>query len=194
MEKIEAFVNGRQTTPQALLNATPRSAALEIPNGRIQLPLEQGENKIRIVAHNRIGQTVREFVLFHDRPGQLDRRGKLYVLAIGIDKYPHLPPICGAKFNETCDLKFAGKDARRFRDVLTREGKPLYRDIETLLLTQDGDKAPTKTNIETALTQFFGQAGPEDTAVLFIAGHGALDGENGGYLLDRKSTRLNSSH
>jgi WD40 repeat protein/esterase/lipase superfamily enzyme len=182
VETIEVLVNGRQATTPELRNATARSAATATLERDIAVPLEQGENKIRVVAHNKVGQTAREFVLFHDRPGLLDRRGILYVLAIGVDKYPHLPPICGLERNQTCDLQFAGKDARAFRDAIVQQASPFYRGVETRLLAPGGDKAPTKANIEMALGELFVKAGPQDTAVLFIAGHGALDGKGAGYL------------
>ena len=86
VEAIEVLVNGRQATTPALRNATARLATSGPPERRIEVPLEQGENKIRIVARNKVGQTVRDVVLFHDKPGLLDRRGKLYLLAIGVDR------------------------------------------------------------------------------------------------------------
>ena len=181
IETIEVLVNGRQTTTPTLRNATARLAALGVPERRIEVPLEQGENKIRIVARNQVGQTVRDFILFHDKPGILDARGTLYVLAIGVNKYPHLPPICGDG-KQNCDLRYAGKDARAFRDVLVKQVGPLHKETKTLLLAQDGDKPPTRANIEDALGEMLGKAGPEDTTVLFIAGHGVNDGPNSDYL------------
>jgi esterase/lipase superfamily enzyme/WD40 repeat protein len=182
VETIEVLVNGRQATTPELRNATARFAASGTLERRITVPLEQGENKIRIVAHNKVGQAVRDFVLFYDRPGLLDRRGTLHVLAVGVDKYPRLLPICGPQHNQTCDLEFAGKDARAFHDVLVEQARPFYRDIKTRLLAQGGDKPPTKANIEDALGEIFGKARPEDTTVLFIAGHGVLDRQGTEYL------------
>jgi WD40 repeat protein len=181
IETIEVLVNGRQTTTPTLRNATARLATLGVPERRIEVPLEQGENKIRIVARNQVGQTVRDFVLFHDKPGLLDARGTLYVLAIGVNKYPYLPPICGDG-KQNCDLRYAGADARAFRDVLVKQVGPLHKDTKTMLLAPGGDKPPTRANIEDALGEILGKAGPEDTTVLFIAGHGVNDGPSRDYL------------
>lgn len=192
VEAIEVLVNGRQATSSALRNATARYATLGISDRRVEVPLEQGENKIRIVARNKVGQTVREFVLFHDKPGTLDRRGTLYVLAIGVDKYKQLPPNCGEDRKQNCDLRFAGKDARAFRDVLVKRVGPLYSKVITLLVAEDGDRPPIKSNIEDALGEILGKAGPEDTTVLFIAGHGVNDGGGSDYLFlpaDAEPTR-----
>lgn len=181
IEAIEVLVNGRQATTPTLRNATARLASLGVPERRIEVPLEQGENNIRIVARNQVGQTIRDFILFHDKPGILDARGTLYVLAIGVNKYPHLPPICGDG-RQNCDLRYADEDARAFRDVLVKQVGPLHKDIKTLLLAQNGDKPPTRANIEDALGEMLGKAGPEDTTVLFVAGHGVNDGLNRDYL------------
>ena len=182
VDGIDVLVNGRQTTTPTLRNATARAVATGLDEHFIDVPLEQGENKIRIVARNKVGQTVKEFILFHDRRGQLDARGTLYVLAIGVDKYARLPSLCGPDKKQSCNLRFAGKDARAFRDVLVKRTAPLYKEVKTLLLSSDGDKPPTKANIEDALGEMLGRAGPEDTTVLFIAGHGVNDGRSAEYL------------
>jgi WD40 repeat protein len=193
IEGIEVLVNGRQTTTPALRNATARLAGSGSPERRVEVPLEQGENKIRIVARNQVGQTVRDFVLYHDKPGALDGRGKLYILAIGVDRYTRLPPICGPTSNMACDLRYAGKDARDFRDAFVNQAGPLYKEVQTLLLARGGDKPPTRANIEDALGELLGKAGPEDTTVLFIAGHGVNDGRNGDYLFLPEEAELTGS-
>jgi WD40 repeat protein len=182
VDVIELVVNGRQATTPGLRNATARLAASSTAERRVEVPLEQGENNIRIVARNKVGQTARDFVLFHDKPGLLDKRGTLYVLAIGVDKYAHMPPTCGPDGNQSCDLRYAGKDARAFRDVLVKQVGPLHSEVKALLLARDGDKPPTKANIEDALGEMMGKAGSEDTTVLFIAGHGVTDGRGADYL------------
>jgi WD40 repeat protein len=192
IEAIDVLVNGRQTTTPALRNATARLAASGTPERRIEVPLEQGENKIRVVARNKVGQTVRDFVLFHDKPGLLDGRGTLYVLAIGVDKYPKLPPTCGPNSNQACDLRYAGKDAHAFRDVLVKHAGSLYKDIKSLLLTRDGDKLPTRANIEDALGEILGKAGPEDTTILFVAGHGVNDARGSDYLFMPEEAEISS--
>jgi WD domain, G-beta repeat/Caspase domain len=123
---IEAFVNGRQTTSPVFRNATARMAAISASERSVEVPLEQGENQIRIVARNKVGQTSREFVIVRDVPGLLEKNGTLYVLAIGVDKYDQLPKICGPFGNQSCNLRFAGRDARSFRDVMVKHVGPLY--------------------------------------------------------------------
>jgi uncharacterized caspase-like protein len=54
--------------------------------------------------------------------------------------------------------------------------------VKTLLLTRDGDRPPTRANIEDALGEMRANAGPGDTTVLFIAGHGVNDARGTDYL------------
>jgi WD40 repeat protein/uncharacterized caspase-like protein len=182
IEAVEALVNGRQATTPGMRNATARLAATPTPERTIEVPLEQGENKIRIVARNKVGQTAREIVLYRDKAGALDKSGTLYVLAIGVDKYAQLPATCGANGNQSCDLRYAGKDARALRDALVKQSGSLYKDVKSLLLATDGDKPPTKANIEDALEDTLGKAGSADTTVVFIAGHGVTDDRGADYL------------
>jgi uncharacterized caspase-like protein len=104
------------------------------------------------------------------------------VLAIGVDKYAQLPATCGANGNQSCDLRYADKDARAFRDALVKQSGPLFNNVNTLLLAHDGDKPPTKPNIEDALEEMLGKAGSADTTVVFIAGHGVTDDRGAEYL------------
>jgi hypothetical protein len=84
--------------------------------------------------------------------------------------------------NQSCDLRYAGKDARSLRDALVKQSRPLYNNVITLLLAHDGDKPPTKANIEDALEDMLGKAGSADTTVVFIAGHGVTNDRGADYL------------
>jgi len=68
--------------------------------------------------------------LYRDKAGALDKSGTLYVLAIGVDKFSQLPPTCGASGIQSCDLGFAGKDARALRDALVKLSGPLHNDVK----------------------------------------------------------------
>ncbi len=62
-------------------------------------------------------------------------------------------------------------------DTLTKQAGPLHTEVRAKLLVTGGDTPPTKANIEDALL-FFHDAGPDDTVVLFLAGHGENEGAN----------------
>ena len=95
-------------------------------------------------------------------PGSVSIAGEYWALIIGIDKYKEAP-----------ELDSAVKDAVGVRDVLTeRYGFRRERIIELL------NEQATKTNIEDALYQLGKRAGPEDSVLVYYAGHGQYDEDN----------------
>ena len=161
---FDVKVNGRQVTPRAVRDIASTSAA---KTSALNIPLEKGENHIQVTAHNAVGDSVRDMVVYLDHEGVLDKKGKLFILAIGVDKYPKL----GAENS----LHYAAADARLMLDTLTKRAGPLHTQVISKLLVSGGAIAPTKANIEDALL-FLHDAGPEDTVILFLAGHGVNEG------------------
>ncbi|MGO9868224.1 MAG: hypothetical protein ACLPJY_11175 [Rhodomicrobium sp.] len=90
-----------------------------------------------------------------------------YASSVAGDKYPKLDAIHW--------LHYAAADARLLLDTLTKKAGPLHTEVRSKLLVTDGDTSPTKANIDDALL-FFHDAGPDDTVVLFLAGHGENEG------------------
>jgi WD40 repeat protein len=161
---FDVKVNGRQVTPRAVRDL-PLTTESQIR--ALNIPLEKGENHIQVTAHNGVGDSVQDLLVYLDREGVLDKKGKLFVLAIGVDKYP--------KFDSIHWLHYAAADARLLLDTLTNKAGPLHTEVRAKLLVTGGDTPPTKANIEDALL-FFHDAGPDDTVVLFLAGHGENEG------------------
>jgi len=156
VKSISAYVNGRQVTTRAISEKS------------IRVPIESGENQIRIVARNKVGKAERVLTVHLDkssRPARLGK-GKLILVAVGVNDYTHLPQ----------DLRFAANDARGIAAALDGQEQVLFDEVKTVLVT-DGGTAPTKANIEQALTSFE-QAGPEDTVILFVAGHGVMQDDD----------------
>lgn len=60
-------------------------------------------------------------------------------------------------------------------DTLTEKAGPLHTEVIPKLLVTDGDTPPTAAKIQDALLLFH-DAGPDDTVVLFLAGHGENEG------------------
>ena len=165
---FDVTVNGRQVTPRAVRDL-PLTTESQIR--ALNIPLEKGENHIQVTAHNKVGDSVQDLLVYLDREGVIDKKGKLFVLAIGVDKYP--------KFDAIHWLHYAAADARLVLDTLTKQAGPLHTEVRAKLLVTGGDTPPTKANIEDALL-FFHDAGPDDTVVLFLAGHG--ENEKADYL------------
>lgn len=154
------------------------------------VPLEDGENQITVSGQNEFGYvTERSAVALFKRKTKIEKKGKLYVAVVGINNYPKLPDACGGK---PCDLRYPVADALEFLNVLRERTAPLYTGMETLVmvnnevLEQDAPRQaalslhmdpldvlePEARAITGELVDFLTQPGPEDTTVIFVAGHG----------------------
>jgi uncharacterized caspase-like protein len=113
----------------------------------------------------------------NETAGDLDKRGTLYILAIGVTKYPGMPNLCKPK--DTCDLEYTGADAAAFADAISARLGPLHDKVVRRVLVNGraDDDAPTAANIIDALG-VLRDAGPADTVAVFLAGHGVNDGPN----------------
>ena len=162
---LDIKVNGRQVTPRDVRDLP--QASTDAQARTLNVPLEKGENRIQVAARNSVGESVEEVLVYLDKEGALNRKGKLYIVAIGVDAYKNL----GAQNA----LHFASADARLMVDALTKKAGPLHTEVKSQLLVTGADTPPTKANIEDALL-LFREAKPEDTVVLFLAGHGVNEG------------------
>jgi WD40 repeat protein len=93
----------------------------------------------------------------------------LYVLAVGISAY-----------SGDLKLNYAAHDAEAVERTFKEKSKPLFRKIETKLLT---DKAATQRGIKQGLTWLRKQMTQRDVAVFFFSGHGGRDSDGRFYLL-----------
>ncbi len=147
---------------------------------KFPVPLAKGRNTIRVVAVNQDNlETPAEIMVTHDGEGALDKRGTLYILAIGVDKYPQLGRSCLALDGSTkiaCDLRVAGADARSFAETMKARLGPLHDRVESLVLVNGGRRGePTQDNILDALGMLR-KATENDTVVMFVSGHGMNEG------------------
>jgi TolB-like protein len=93
----------------------------------------------------------------------------LWLLSIGVSRYA----------SPDLNLEFADADAQAMADTIqsaARNGP--YREVRSLVLTNED---ATRESILGGLSRFLGQAGPDDVAVLFVAGHGIRDLTSGSY-------------
>ncbi|MGG5812354.1 caspase family protein [Falsiroseomonas sp. CW058] len=128
-----------------------------------ELPLDPGPNRIatRLYAGDR--------TLFAEGPALDLRRaggsqpgadaGRLVVLAIGVNRYA----------NEALNLNFAVPDAQAVADTLRAGAGALFRDVRVTVL-RDGEA--TRRGVLDALDRVARDTTPQDTFVLYIAGHG----------------------
>jgi TolB-like protein len=93
----------------------------------------------------------------------------LWVLAIGVSRYQ----------DPNLNLQFAAADAQAIEAALQRQaGGRLYGQVKSLVLTDDG---VTRESVLDSMERFLGQAGPNDVALIFMAGHGVQDLTTGSY-------------
>jgi len=121
--------------------------------------------------HGRVGAPVGELLpvpRLATRP-PASQPAVLWLLSIGVSRYRQ------TGFN----LQFAAADAQSIAATLQRQGAgSLYREVKSLVLT---DEQVTRESILDSLDHFLGQAGPDDIAAIFVAGHGVQDQASGSY-------------
>jgi WD40 repeat protein len=177
---FDVKVNGRQVTPRDVRDVDQPTKRAETRT--LNIPMEKGENHIQVVARNGVGETVQDLLVYLDREGVLDKKGRLFIVAVGVDKY--------TKLGDQYTLRYAGADAHLMVDTFTKKAGPLHTEVISKLLVTGGDTPPTKANIEDALA-IFREARPEDTVILFLASHGVNDGPN--YLMIPEDAERNDA-
>ena len=167
--------------------------ARSVDGGRntiIEVPVENGENTIRITGTNEFGYlTERSVTALARKTEKIANKGKLYVAVIGVDKYPFLTDACAGR---ACDLRYPVDDATEFLKVIAQKSAPLFSSMETLVLVNrealdeapdsgkevfrvasaDSILEPDSDTIDDQLADFLDRPGENDTTIIFVAGHG----------------------
>ena len=166
---VKAFVDGVRVTlheidpPPGKPTTHPDGSKLKV----YEVPLHKGENVVRVVAVNSAGESLpKHATIIHLAEGELDRRGTLWLLAVGVDKYPGVQ-----KFYR--HLRYAGRDARVFAATVQARMKRGHERIDATVLVNGGSQGePTADNIRAALKRISTLAKDNDTVMVFLAGHG----------------------
>ena len=156
----------------------------------VQVPVNEGDNTITITGTNEYGYLTERSVETLVKKTASDKpKGKLYVVAIGADKYPFLKTDCGGN---PCDLRYPVADAGEFLRTLTQKSAALYSSVEVLLLVNresldenadlaaaldklagvDAFMEPEADNIADQIADFLDKPTEADTTMVFVAGHG----------------------
>ncbi len=138
---------------------------------RISVPLVAGANEFTAYAFNHANVKSDDARLALTGAEALRRRATLHVLAVGVNRYE----------NERFNLRYAVADARAFAAEIKRQQERLrnFARVETTLLL---DARATKLDLRAALAKLARAAQPEDTAIIYFAGHGMAK-ENQFYLI-----------
>jgi WD40 repeat protein len=122
-----------------------------------------GENEVSITAFNG-NNTVQSYMkTINFSSGVKSEDPHLYILAIGIDQYT----------DSNVNLKYAVKDAKDLEEKLKTQSATLYKpqNIHYSLVT---DREATKANIVNKVNELSNTIKPQDSFILFVAGHGVL--------------------
>ena len=124
-----------------------------------KIELTQGTNKIEISCMNEKGAESYRALTYAEYQEQ--EKGDLYYLAFGVSQYKEA----------SLNLKYADKDANDLSEAFSKLNKDQYSNIyvKTFLNEQ-----ATLENIRSA-KDFLKSSKPDDTFILFIAGHGVHD-------------------
>ncbi len=175
MREYTVFVNGIPVTP-----ARERRLG-EAESGRfrrdIEVELPGQDNEIRVESFNGISMGVAETQLALPaaiRPAV--EPGDLYVLAIGANMFPKLPP--------SVYLAYAARDAEEVANKFAAIGAGHFRKLHTKVVSDETATKPDRANILEAV-QFVQQAQARDTVVIFLASHGISDKAGNYYFVPR---------
>ncbi len=174
--RIEWRVNGvvtglgnrgvTRTDPVPMASSGANTASGKARRFTQEVTLVPGENTIEVVAYNVIGLIASrpETVKITSTAATATDPGRLFVLAIGVNDY----------FDSRLALNYAVPDAKAIVDGFRAARGDVYAAVETRLLT-DAEVTPEK--FEAVLSEIGAKARPQDTFVMFVAGHGkTVDG------------------
>jgi len=177
---IEIIINGRLLGAKELQIVSAKN--LKVTNTRlvtssaekqyefkITLQLDPGLNRIEIVAANDANFGLAPITIgvpeSTSKKGA-DKKGDLYVLAIGVNKYAPDP--------DWHSLEYAVSDSKRIVDSFRAQQGKRFNKVYTLRIADNEKIKPTKKNILANLA-FLKKAGPNDVALLFVAAHGKTE-------------------
>jgi Caspase domain len=126
----------------------------------LYLRLMEGENTIRAWVYDREGR-----VQGYSEPLKINYRSQsqdapdLFILSVGVSDYE----------DNSIDLLYPSNDAESIAGVFEEIGGRVYGNVSTTVLT---DQEANLSRIREALTTIRNRTSPQDTVVLFFAGHG----------------------
>jgi WD40 repeat protein len=190
LESVSMLVNGRQLSgvgdfDTQNLPTSPRKG-LAIPSGqrhldlKIPVRLDPGKNHIEVTAFNGISEAKKSLeVESAVRPANdLALLPNLWILAIGVNSY---------QSTDFPALSYAEDDARAVAEAFAKQKGKVFREVHTLLITDNSPVKPTAENIVDNLN-YLRQAGQNDIVLLFVAGHGIIDSSGDFYFLPQDAS------
>lgn len=172
LSNLRVFVDG---TPVAEIPVSGRQAQTTVP-----IELKRGKHWITAIAHNDQGYSSIPQSLMVDASKVKAKASNLYVLGVGIDRYPNLPL--------RKNLDYAKQDIIAFADSVKANPAKQY---DSILVKQLLDQQATSDNIQQALREIIQQATADDTIMLYFAGHGDKGSNDKFYFLTPQASFTN---
>jgi WD40 repeat protein len=174
MDSVTVFVNNIPVSPSAgrALQGSERQRF----EREMELDLPDVETQVRIEVWTRNAIGVTERYLFTEGRPPLPKPGDLYVLAVGVSRFPGLP--------QELQLPFAARDARELAGFFRDEGARKFSAVHTRVLADQEALLPTAAGIRASL-DFVTRATANDTVLLFLASHGFSNAAGDYYFLPR---------
>lgn len=128
--------------------------------------LVEGSNRLEVQAASEDGSWESEPAVLMLRYQAPLAPPQLHLVAVGVSRYAQ----------EAMNLKFAAIDTQAMFEVFMRRGPQLYGEggVHASALV---DQQATQAGIKPALNELRAKARPQDTLVLFLAGHGTMLGQ-----------------
>jgi WD40 repeat protein len=146
-----------------------------------KVPLLPGDNFITVRAACEDGSWESEPATVVLKYAKSIPKGDLFLVAAGIAKYAE-PALAR--------LKYPPHDAEKLADLFRQRGSALYGQVHPTLLI---DAQATRPRIIATVRKVAAQTRPQDTLVVFLAGHGAMAGQQYYFLpqeLQRRAAEL----
>lgn len=177
MNDYTVFVNGIPVTPYRDRQLSGKEQAGFVR--QLDLDLYGDDNFIRVETGHGNALGLAEVWVGLPRTIPPPRRaGNLYLLSVGVNTFTGLP--------ESMHLEFAAQDASAISQALTERARPLFKQVHVQLLNDFSGEKPERAAIVKAL-DFVGQAGPNDTILIFLASHGVSDPAGNYFFVPRDS-------
>jgi uncharacterized caspase-like protein len=133
----------------------------------VQARVTSGSSRVRVEAETARSLGIDESLPLKPPPLVQDaRRGKLWIVAAGVHRFDQLSGLR--------PLPYATNDARELSRALATQSGKVFTDVRVAVLNEETSNKPTKRNILASLRDLE-QMQAEDTAVIFLASHGAAD-------------------
>lgn len=147
-----------------VLDRNPAERTEKSIKRKFHVQLLPGENKLEVFSASGDGSWESEPAVLTLRYEKPLPKPNLYLVAVGVSRYAEA----------SYKLQFARKDAKTLAELFDRRGKALYEAVHvTTLLDEDA----TGKRIRETMDDLAKKAQPQDTLLLFLAGHGAMVGQ-----------------